>query len=78
MNIAHKLLSSLEKVFPDEAPSAPPRPSASALQGETFSFQWAARPDEGDRLDAVVRVDSPLAPFIRLRPLPAARLFPQR
>ena len=66
MNIAHKLLSSLEKVFPDEAPSAPPRPSASALQGETFSFQWAARPDEGDRLDAVVRVDSPLAPFIRL------------
>ncbi len=66
MEIAHKLLSSLEKVFPDEVPSASPRPFASALQGETFSFQWAARPAEGDRLEVVVRVDFPLASFIRI------------
>lgn len=35
MIIAHKLLSSLEKVFPDEAPDAASHAAASALQGET-------------------------------------------
>lgn len=37
MIIAHKLLSSLEKVFPDEAPDAASHAAASALQGETPS-----------------------------------------
>lgn len=64
--ISHKLLSSLEKVFPDEAPGAPPFTTASALQGERFGFQWALSPDQGDRLDAVVRVDSPLADAVCL------------
>lgn len=66
MIIAHKLLSSLEKVFPDEAPDAASHAAASALQGETVSFQWAACPDEGDRLDVTAAVDSPLSAAVSL------------
>ena len=38
-----RLVSALEKVFPDEPLRAAPFSAASALRGETFSFQFAAR-----------------------------------
>ena len=44
-------LSSLEKVFPDEAPHANPFRQASALLGERFSFQIACFMEGADKLE---------------------------
>lgn len=55
-----RLISSLEKVFPDEELRAERRDRASALKGETFSFQVAYRSDLAVAVLAV-RVASALA-----------------
>ncbi len=49
-------LSSLEKVFPDEAPHANPFRQASALLGERFSFQIACFMEGADKLEVAAAV----------------------
>ena len=44
MNIEARILSSMEKVFPMQAPSALAVPMT-CLQGENYAFQVAIRPD---------------------------------
>jgi hypothetical protein len=63
-----KLLSSLEKVFPDELPVYRPECMAlTALRGETVSFQFACTCTGFRKNRVVVAVDSPLAAAIRVR-----------
>lgn len=66
--IQYRLISCLEKCFPDTMPEDLPRfAAASALRGEKFSFQFAwhtADADHGYRQTASVHVDSPLKPYI--------------
>ena len=56
MTIQIILLSSLEKVFPDEAPHANPFRQASALLGERFSFQIACFMEGADKLEVAAAV----------------------
>lgn len=62
MNIEARILSSLEKVFPDQAPSAC-TVDFSCLQNEQFAFQVALRPDRGrnyNSFDMQVKVNCDL------------------
>lgn len=61
-----RLLSSLEKVFLDEAPCEQPL-MLSALMGETIAFQLAFRDEEAAWRDVAVTVASPIAHGVRLR-----------
>ncbi len=61
-----RLLSSLEKVFHDEAAEEAPL-LLQALQGETISFQLAFRTDEPGWNPVSIRVESPIGEHIRLR-----------
>ena len=64
--IETRLLSSLEKVFLDEAPCEKPL-VLSALKGETIAFQLAFRDETAAWRDIAVTVESPLGKGIRLR-----------
>ena len=64
--IETRLLSSLEKVFLDEAPCEKPL-VLSALTGETIAFQLAFRDEAAAWRDVAVTVESPLGKGIRLR-----------
>lgn len=55
-----KPLSSLEKVFPKEAPQAPEFTAASCLKNEIFSFQVAAYIEEGEKAEAPLTVTTDL------------------
>lgn len=61
-----RLLSSLEKVFLDEAPCERPL-VLQALRNETVSFQVAFRQEEPGWSEVNAVVDSPLGPCVRLR-----------
>ncbi|MDD6236808.1 MAG: DUF4091 domain-containing protein [Clostridiales bacterium] len=58
MKIDHRILSSLEKVFPDETPACKNLKTISVLQGELLQFQWAICSCEGNRVESCIRVDS--------------------
>jgi hypothetical protein len=60
------LLSSLAKVFADEKPKEPPFTHASALLGETYSFQIAYTSDILLK-NIVLKVESPLAEHVGIR-----------
>ena len=66
-----KLVSSLEKVFPDKAPlDYPEEAPLSGLTNETLSFQaaFSAQWDDAWRKDYVtLEIDSPLKRYIRQR-----------
>ncbi len=61
-----RILSSLEKVFLDQAPGERPL-RLEALRNETVSFQLAFRQEEAQRREIRVTVDSPLGKYVRLR-----------
>lgn len=62
-----KLLSSLEKVFPDQEPTTDPLRQGIMCRNEMFSFQVAYY-SEGDRKDIkAVRIESEIADHIRLQ-----------
>lgn len=63
--IETRLLSSLEKVFLDDAPAETPL-SLTALQGETISFQLAFRDTDAAWQEVAVEADSPATVRIRL------------
>ncbi|MCI8601295.1 MAG: DUF4091 domain-containing protein [Oscillospiraceae bacterium] len=71
LNINTKLISSLEKVFPNSEPAALPRPvKFSLLKDDIAAFQLAVRVEPEfflARLDAEITVDSPLADLISIR-----------
>ena len=71
MNVQLKLISSLEKVFPDQAPLEHPEDAPlSAMTNETLSFQvaFSARMDTPWQRPLVsLKVDSPLKEHVRLR-----------
>ena len=60
-----KLISSLEKVFPDEEPQAPERARGSALRNERFSFQLAYRWRGPETTGVAVKAESPLNISVR-------------
>ena len=71
-----KLLSSLEKVFLDETPTAAEQTSGMALRGERFSFQLAISRDFEDENGTQrfrIALDSPLADCTQVR---AVRMVP--
>ncbi len=57
-----RLLSSLVKVFPDEAPAAETFDHASALRGEVYSFQLAYTFEEISKLDLSFSVEGNVDP----------------
>ena len=68
--ITSKLLSSLEKVFLDEEPTAAQQLSGMALRGERFSFQFSVSRDFEDENGLQrfrVAVESPIADFVTVR-----------
>ena len=68
MNLSTRPLSSLSKVFPDDAPREPPFRRGSALGGEVYSFQVAFfSPVYLGRLK--VALESELEPYATLRPV---------
>lgn len=71
MKIKTKLISSLEKVFPDKEPVALPWPvRMNLLKEDTLMFQLAVRTDTDQwlaRFDADLKVESPIADLITVR-----------
>jgi len=66
--IETRLLSSLVKVFPDEAPQDPELTQATALRDERYSFQLAFCAVEGNRFPRFAcEVESPLAKYVQVR-----------
>lgn len=68
-SLALRLMSSLEKTFPDEPGRWPERTSGVLLRNEWHSFTLAARYDgyNGGRIPCRVEVDSPLSAWIEVR-----------
>ena len=68
MNVQLLLLSSLEKVFPDQAPRAFDG-RIEGFHNETVSFQaaWIALDQDFVRDYARIRIESPIAAFVRVR-----------
>ncbi len=62
-----KLLSSLEKVFPDAEPACCKMPDLTMLRGETLSFQAAVKGPSPGRETVEVRVISPIRDAVRVR-----------
>ena len=63
-----KILSCLEKVFPDAPLTAEEQTAFSGFQNECIAFQLAVRADETHHLTSVtLRAESPLSDCIRLR-----------
>lgn len=65
MELKLKIVSSLEKIFPDEELSAPVLEKASALRGEVFSFQLAYYCDM--KVNFSVKIDSPFINPVEIR-----------
>lgn len=70
MSVTLRIVSSLEKIFPDKAPRANKYP-LSVLQDDKVSFQIAVNPDYENephtREDFLVSVESPIADLITVR-----------
>ncbi len=64
MKLKTKLCSSLAKIMPATAPEGPEYRKASALQGEIFSFQVAYCPENFQRYEIKVEIESALKKFI--------------
>ena len=64
MKLKTKLCSSLTKVMPGTAPEGAAYRSATALQGEIFSFQMAYCPENFQRYEVSIGIESALKDFI--------------